>query len=155
MNLRLWDFACGCGKRYEGYPVTTKRVPSYIRCSCGEKATWTSSKQNHIHTTNTKLNYGKFDPQFGCVVESYGHKKQLLKQHGMVDVGGPERMDDIMNDTAPQKTQRDPNVFVADSIKEIMGKVESSQYDRRRTGSLRGRQGQDPESGLIEGWHSF
>jgi hypothetical protein len=36
-------------------------------------------ERNHIHSQHTGM-YGKFHPGFGCVVEDYGHKQQLLRR---------------------------------------------------------------------------
>lgn len=141
MGLRLWDFACkACGTRYESYPVTAKRVPHSIKCeNCGKRATWTSHKGNLINFTASGMNYGKFDPQFGCVVRDYAHRQRLLREKGMVEVSGPERRDDIEADAPVPTGQRDPNVFVADSIEEIMEQIDTGRIDWKLTGNSRRR----------------
>ncbi len=161
MALRLWDFACSCGKTYRDWPITAKKVPQTIACECGKRASWISRRQNAIHESHSGMKYGEFDPQFGCVVESYGHKRQLMRERGMVEVGGPEKIDDIREDIAAQEAvaasrgPRDPNILQADSIPELMESIESNpELDRKHTGKLRGREGQD-ENGLFDSWAHF
>jgi len=103
--------------------------------------------------------YGKMDPRFGVVVESYEHKKALLKEAGLEEME-VERYDDIQNDVADKaareaRVQRDPNMLVGDSVEEIMSKISTDQIDRGATGNLMGREDQDPESGLIESWREL
>jgi len=80
--IKLWDFACtACGQRYPSHPYEGHR-PVSIPCACGEAATWAHQRANLIHATHSGRKYGEFDPQFGVVVEDYGHKKRLLKENG-------------------------------------------------------------------------
>ena len=133
--LRLWDYGCSCGKEYRGYSVTEDKTPKTIKCSCGKKAEWIMGKTNGIHATHTGMKYGEFDPQFGCVVESYGHKKKLMKEMGLVDIGGPETRDDIERhgESIPDNEQ-DPNVIRAESMEEILNKTPADQVDWKHTG---------------------
>jgi|3_EtaG_2_1085321.scaffolds.fasta_scaffold32190_3 hypothetical protein len=39
-------------------------------------------ERNHIHSQHSGM-YGKFHPGFGCVVEDYGHKQQLLRRYDL------------------------------------------------------------------------
>jgi hypothetical protein len=139
MGLRLWDYGCGCGKEYRGYPVTAQKTPKTIKCECGQRASWIMAKTNGISDTP----YGRFDPQFGCVVESYAHKNQLLKQHGMVEVGGPEHMDDIMND-GQAASEPNPDIIKAESMEEILKNIPQDRVDRKSTGN--------PDRPMLDCW---
>ena len=146
MSVRLWDFQCDdCGKRHDRYPYTSEHVPETIECECGGKASWASGEQNHIHNTISSL-YGRgIDPQYGCVVESYEHKKRLLREQGMVEGDGPERIDDIMNSGPsgpPEERNPDLEYVEASSDEEalelINRKLQSDpRVDRKRTGDVR------------------
>ena len=154
--IRLWDYGCKCGKNYRDYPVDAPRIPRTIKCECGKRAGWITARQNQIALSNSTM-YGKMDPRFGQVVESYGEKQRLLKEHGMVE-GDVEKYDDIQNEVAEQtakKTERSPNTLVADSIDEIYERIDTDRIDRGATGNLRGRADQDPETGLIDTWAGF
>ena len=39
-------------------------------------------ERNFIHSQHSGM-YGKFHPGFGCVVNDYGHKQQLLRQYDL------------------------------------------------------------------------
>lgn len=112
-------------------------------------------KKNQIHLSHSSQ-YGRMDPRFGKKVESYGHKKQLLKEHGWEETE-IERYDDIQNEVAEKSKKDDTptNHIVGDSIGEIMNKINKDQVDWRHTGNLRGRPDQDPETLLIGGTEVF
>lgn len=154
--LRFWDYRCPtCGRVYRDQPVTGEHVPPTMACACGGRAEWTFMRKNHIHATHRGMKYGEFDPQFGCVVEDYGHRQRLLRERGMVDAGGPETMDQIMERTFEQqqrtRTERTPDVLAADSLEEIGAKIDRDRIDRKHTGRLTGRADQDPQTGLLPG----
>lgn len=141
--LRLWDYRCTmCGTVYRDWPVTTKHIPESITCqACYSPATWTKMKANGIHFTGSGMKYGCFDPQFGCVVEDYGHRQRLLRQMGMVEVGGPEKAEAIAEDRwnrehTPKK-QRSADVLVGDSMDEITAHIDQDRVDRRASGPPR------------------
>jgi hypothetical protein len=151
--IRLWDFAtCSCGKRHNDEPIDSPRVPKTIGCECGKRVGWVRHKRNHIHESVSTL-YGRgVDPQFGCVVEDYGHKQQLLKEKGLVEVG-IERVDDIMNDGAEDTGARNPAVGTLDAetddgaVQELMDSLyQRPDVDRRHTGNPRP---------MLDSWGSF
>ena len=41
-----------------------------------------NQERNHLHPSHSGM-YGKFHPGFGCVVEDYGHKQELLKRYDL------------------------------------------------------------------------
>lgn len=156
MGLRLWDFAtCSCGKDHRGWPITAKKIPQTIQCECGKRVGWVKAKQNNIYAAAPSL-YGKKDPRFGVTFANVAEKKAYLKEHG-IEESDLEHPDDIMNDRGhTPRGKRDPNMLIGDSLTEIneqIGKMHD--IDRNNTGSLTGREGQDPETGLIESWREF
>jgi|TARA_R100001594_G_scaffold58629_1_gene92696 hypothetical protein len=88
------DFECKtCGKRQEdvGFSSHTK-VQRRIPCkACDGEANMVFSKSNALHQNHSSM-YGKYHAGFGCVVESYSHKQQLLREYNVVEssdaVGG-------------------------------------------------------------------
>lgn len=157
MSLRLWDFAtCECGKSHSDWPIDAPKIPQTIKCECGKRVGWARSRGNRLHRSISTL-YGRKDPQTGEVYESYEDKKKKLKARGLEETE-VERLDDIENDVAAQMAksrQRDPNVLIADSLDEINERIDTDRVDRASTGSLRGREGQDPETGLIDSWRTW
>jgi len=117
--------------------ITSRRIPKTLHCmNCGKKAGWASIKKNHIHTTISTRKYGEFDPQFGCVVKDYSHKKELLRQHDMHELP-PETMEEARESPMrgeDRQTERDPKVMVADSLEEIEAQIPKDQIDSRATG---------------------
>lgn len=110
-------------------------------------------KQNHLHQSLSGL-YGKKDPRFGRIFKDHGEKRLYLKEQGITE-GDIEREDDILGESDPVKTERDPNMLVADSLEQIQETISKVGYDRQNTGSLTGREGQDKETGLIEAWREW
>ena len=96
-----------------------------------------SGKQNHIHETNSKLGYGKFDPQFGCVVESYSHKKKLMRDMGLMEkkhYTQEEIEEDLYNaQNAPREADQ---VLAADSVEELQQMIEKRHKTNARRGDL-------------------
>lgn len=161
---------CKC-KRCEkirdySYDTNEGRCPETFTCECGGKTEWWfQPKQNRIHTEIASLydrrdGFGGVDPRFGVAVTSYQEKKALLKERGQEETD-VERFDDIQNDVAEKqaaqaaKSERNPNMLVADSVEEVMSKISNDRIDRGATGSMVGRKDQDPDSGLIDGWNGF
>jgi len=138
--IRLWDFAdCECGVRHNDTPVSAKQVPQTIKCDCGKRVGWVMGKRNHIHSTHSGRKYGEFDPQFGCVVEDYSHKKRLLKQMGAEETA-PWTKDESQAEKErieSRATERDPNVITADSEDEILSQINQGMVDRKATGKPR------------------
>jgi hypothetical protein len=153
--VRLWDFAtCSCGAGHSDWPIDSPKVPETIKCDCGKSVGWSRGKRNGLHRSLSSL-YDRVDPQTGRKHGSYEEKKKWLKETGRVETG-IERIDDIMNEEIPKSnTQRDPNMLVADSMEELTETINKVGYDRQKTGSLTGREGQDKETGLIDTWREF
>jgi hypothetical protein len=87
--LRRWDFAtCSCGKRHQDEVITRARIPKTIKCECGLRVGWVLGKTNGIHATTSAL-YGRWEPGLGEFVESYSHKKQLMKEQGVIEASDP------------------------------------------------------------------
>tara|TARA_R100001530_G_scaffold97948_2_gene68101 strand:+ start:1565 stop:1978 length:414 start_codon:yes stop_codon:yes gene_type:complete len=86
--IRLWDFFCGsCNKSYRDWPCEGK-IPQTIECKCGKQAEWGRQKTNHIHRSHSSM-YGKYEPGLGQVVESYEHKRQLMKEMDLQESSDP------------------------------------------------------------------
>lgn len=136
---RTWDFRCdSCGTLHASMLFFDK-VPETVPCpDCGGTASWASFRSNGIHQTHTGRKYGEFDPQFGCVVEDYAHKKRLLKERGWEELP-PESVDAIREEVDPTPTERDPNVVGADSIEELVGNIKKLPVDHQKTGNLDNR----------------
>jgi len=140
MSIRTRDFACDdCGKPYRDWPYEGK-CPEKIKCTCGGTATWVSQRPNFIHPTSENAGYGKFNPQFGCVVRDYAHKKQLLRQMGLEEVGRFTQ-EQIREETweaeeADKRARKqDDGVLAADSLDEINAQIEK-QTTKARKGEL-------------------
>ena len=135
MSIRTWDYHCdGCGADMADVPYEGRR-PKTIKCACGARAGWGFVVKNQIHQTHSGRKYGKFDPQYGCVVEDYGHRQQLLRESGRVELP-PETHEEIAEDIYKQeskKTIRDPKVLIADSLEELNEKM-IGKIDTRHTG---------------------
>ena len=109
-------------------------MPKTIRCNapgCRLRASkvfngWSNAAR--FNRTGGQL-YGRFDPQFGCVVESYEQRRDLQRKFGMRDADDPvngdrERLDEGLNG---QGSKVDTSgVLVADNLKDlgIMGSDE-------------------------------
>ena len=147
MSARFQDYECNsCGKRHDSHLCTGERIPKTIKCTaCGRRCSWAQgNRQGMQGSKDSSLYRNGVDPQFGCEVESYGHKQQLLREKGMVEVGGPEKIDDIMNDGAPDTGERNPEVgFIdANSDEEFEAKMMDKLYndprvDHSKTGDQR------------------
>ena len=87
------DFECGCGHLLEDVAfISHNEVTKTVVCDeCGKDAPMVFAKHNGIHHSHSGM-YGKYHAGFGCVVESYSHKQQLLKKYNVVEssdaVGG-------------------------------------------------------------------
>jgi hypothetical protein len=125
--LVLHDYECPAGHRQEDVAhERTRRVPKTIRCNapgCRLRASKVFNGWNNASRFNRTAGrlYGRFDPQYGCVVESYEHKKALQRKFGMIDaddaVGGDrERLEEITVQGAPVDTS---GVIEAESLKEL------------------------------------
>jgi|TARA_R110000824_G_scaffold43434_4_gene127137 hypothetical protein len=69
--------------------ATIKDIKREIDCkSCDGTAQMTFRNGNTIHQTNSSM-YGQYHGGFGCVVESYSHKQQLLKKYNVVESSDP------------------------------------------------------------------
>jgi hypothetical protein len=128
MSIRTRDFRCDtCGKFHRDYPYEG-RCPERIKCSCGKMATWTSQRPNFIHMSSENAGYGKFNPQFGCVVRDYAHKRQLLREMGMEEVGRftqeQIREQAWEAEQADQKAKAEnKDVIAADTLDEINAQI--------------------------------
>ena len=125
--LVLHDYECAAGHRQNDVAhERTRGVPKTIRCNapgCRLRASkvfngWNSASK--FNRTGGRL-YGRFDPQFGCVVESYEQRQALMKRYGMIDAddavrGDRERLDPVPVQGAPVDTSQ---VKVADSLKDL------------------------------------
>ena len=88
MAIRLWDFGCEhCGKVYRDFPCAG-RVYKTIACECGKRAEWITQKINQL-TGSTSSMYGRFEPGLGEYVESYDHKKRLMRKYGVEESSDP------------------------------------------------------------------
>jgi hypothetical protein len=87
--IRTWSFAtCICGKRHKDEVFAGKRIPKTIKCECGRRVGWATKKINGIHATHSGL-YGRYEPGLGVFVESYGHKKELMRELGVEEASDP------------------------------------------------------------------
>lgn len=86
--MPLHDFECSNGHRFEVYEQLAKNMPKNPKCTeCGQPAEMLFvGRWNGIHGDHSSQ-YGKYQPAFDCVVESYSHKKQLLKASGFWEGG--------------------------------------------------------------------
>jgi hypothetical protein len=80
--MRLWSFEdCECGAAHSHEPISAPRIPKTIKCACGKRVGWATKKPNGVGTHSSL--YGRFEPGLGCVVESYSHKQQLMRELGV------------------------------------------------------------------------
>ena len=138
MTARNWDFEnCACGKAHKSMTFFgDEKIPETIECACGKSVGWsTMSSRAQIKLTNSGRKYGEFWPQYGQVVESYGHLKQLERETGLYETGPPERIDDILSETPPERTPSDPSILIAASTEELMEQIPRDQIDSVATGN--------------------
>ena len=106
--LKTWNFKCSAGHLTTG--VFSGRIPQTTACSsCRRRAQWTHQKGQPDFNVGTEM-YGKFEPALGCVVESYEHKQQLLKEQNVMeahDLVGGSRMYRV-----PEPPSREPDETV-------------------------------------------
>ena len=76
------DYECKCGQRYEDeWATTASAVKRSISCKCGKAAAMVCDRpRNGIHNDHSSM-YGQWNPSFGEVVESYSHKRALMKKY--------------------------------------------------------------------------
>ncbi len=78
------DYECKCGQRYEDeWATTASAVKRSISCKCGKTAAMVFDRpRNGIHNDHSNM-YGQWNPSFGEVVESYSHKRALMKKYNV------------------------------------------------------------------------
>lgn len=154
--IRHWDFeTCpSCGRAHRDEVFDGERVPETIGCECGQRVGWARHRRNHIHESIGSLyQRGQVDPQTGVDYQSYGHKKQTLREMGREE-GEIERIDDIMNDHGEDTGVRNPDVGVLDAgsdeeaVQELRDKLfRRGDVDRRESGN--------PNRPMQDSWVKF
>lgn len=147
------DYKClSCGQDYRdvecasGDAVPRERPWS---CECGGRVVLNLGSRLrswlNIHASGRGRLYGRFDPQFGCVVEDYSHRKRLLRAMGAEDAGDPVRgvRADLDAMTVGGTGKGMPEgVIAAESIEELEqltdGAVQRKDQDRFRDIGLNG-----------------
>ena len=112
------DYECKCGKRYEDqWATTAAAVKRSVKCECGKQAAMVfDAPRNGIHFDHSSM-YGQWNPSFGQVVESYGHKQQLMREydvHEASDAKGGSRChitSDYSESKDDQPRERDPGAW--------------------------------------------
>lgn len=156
MSVRLWDFQCDdCGKAHNRVPYSGDHVPETIDCDCGGKASWAMGKTNGLNMTHSGLYDLGADPSLnGENPQSYGERKRILREQGKVEVGGPEKLDDIMDDGPEDRGARNPDVGIigANTDEEMMDQLMDMTYGDPRVSK---RDTGDPRRELMDsglGW---
>ncbi len=134
--IRLWDYGCDtCGKKYPDYPVEGKRIPETIVCECGKKASWATKGGNHLHTTRSSM-YGRYEPGLGQYVESYEHKKKLMKELDVIEGGDTVGGSRCHRPSAEEMSPRAVNENAAWMDKDDFKKAEREALNRARQGKF-------------------
>ncbi len=111
------------------------RIPETIPCECGKQAGWATKGGNHIHTTHSSM-YGRYEPGLGCVVESYEHKKRLMREMEVIEGGdtvkGSRCHRPSEEESSPRKVNTDTAWLGADDLK----KAEKEALSRARQGQF-------------------
>ena len=85
--IKNWDYDCPhCGIVTRPY---TKKIHQRVTCACGRRIRWARQKTKADLTTAFAGNYGKFEPALGCVVNSYEHKQEILKEQNVIEANDP------------------------------------------------------------------
>lgn len=108
----LHDYECNdCGRLHEDVCfIKSDDVTRTIVCDdCGQQAPMVFRRSNMIHSDHSGM-YGKYHAGFGCVVESYSHKQQLLKKYNVSEssdaVGGSRcHISSDVTNPAPRSTE--------------------------------------------------
>ena len=92
-GIFLVDMKCDdCGAIFEHCVTSQKEMTFDLKtgCACGAEAKRKigGTRQNHIHTTHSSQ-YGKYEPCFGEYVESYSHRKELLRKYNVTEASDP------------------------------------------------------------------
>ena len=85
------DYECTeCGHRQIDVPSTTStQIQRILPCTeCDGTARMIFVTSNFIHNSHSGM-YGKFHAGFGEVVESYSHKRELLKKYNVTESADP------------------------------------------------------------------
>ena len=123
--LIFHDFECGKGHLQEDVMCDNAQpIPKWVRCpECSCRAHKIVRSMNWIHPTHSGMKYGEFDPQFGMVVEDYGHRRRLMRQMGMIDANDSVKgvpVDQIrVEDTLPESASNMDGVIVTDDLSEL------------------------------------
>ena len=134
--LRRWDYeTCKCGQHHQDTVITQSKVPQTHKCKCGKRVGWMSMKANHIHATKSEL-YGRFEPGLGTYVESYSHKKKLMKEMDVIEASDPVGGSRCHrpSDTSPRQIDDSNNSTWMGM--EDMAKAESEALDRASRGDF-------------------
>ena len=126
--IKYADYRCAKGHLHIDEEFKTE-IPRKIPCHCGSKADRIPSFRR-IHNTHSGAGYGRVDPQFGCVVESSQHRRDLMKKMGMEDVGGTVRgvPEWEIEHESPEKSNG-PSALVADSLEDLSSQLAETGHD--------------------------
>lgn len=93
-------------------------IPRKVTCHCGIVAERIPAFVK-IYNSSTGPGYGRFDPQFGCVVESTKHRNALMKKMGMEDVGTVKGVPEWEVESEIPEKSNGPPALVADSLEDL------------------------------------
>tara|TARA_R110002073_G_scaffold290272_2_gene455184 strand:- start:142 stop:549 length:408 start_codon:yes stop_codon:yes gene_type:complete len=126
--IKYADYRCAKGHLHIDAEFE-KEIPRNIPCHCGSTADRLPAFIR-IHNTNSGAGYGKFDPQFGCVVESSQHRRDMMKKMGMEDMGGTVRgVPEWQIEHEPVKKSDGPSALVADSLEDLSSQLADTGHD--------------------------
>ena len=109
------DWKCSsCGAVSEDLVHSVSEIPDHVECSCGKPMQIYYgdgfSFNNHWSDNRHNRMYGKeYHHGFGCVVESYEHKQQLLKEYEVSEAADPVNGSRSWRDQAQNKQSKNPD----------------------------------------------
>ena len=125
--IKYADYRCGKGHFHVDEEFGGD-IPRSIPCHCGDLAERVPAFVK-IHNSSSGPGYGRFDPQFGCVVESTQHRNKLMKQMGMEDAGTVRGVPEWeVEHEAPEKSNGPP-ALVANSLEDLHQQMADTGHD--------------------------
>ena len=131
--LRLWSYEdCSCGESHQSIPISAKKIPKTIKCSCGKRMGWAAKRTNGIHATHSGL-YGRYEPGLGWVVDSYGHKQQLMRDMDVIEASDPVGGSRCHQKEEPQKMSQNNSTWMDEAD---LAKAQKEAIDRAARGDF-------------------
>jgi len=84
IKVAYYDYQCtGCGRLMLDVPAPVAKAPKLKSCRCGSQAERYYGNQRNFFSNDM---YEEYWPTLGAHVTSKGHKDQLLREKGLIEV---------------------------------------------------------------------